>query len=74
VTDEDKLLARQLAIKHVSTKYVEQQWLENMSFQMFMLAKETGITVTPETNMIVVFDMLDNLNSYIDESNVQTKK
>ena len=74
MTEEDKALARSLAMKHISTKSVEQQWLETMSFKMFMLAKETGIIVTPETNMIVVFDMLDNLDSYIEENNAQSKR
>jgi len=37
-----------------------------MSFKLFLLAKETGITVKPDTNMIVVFDLLDNLDSYLE--------
>lgn len=55
-------------------KETEVGWYEVMSYKMFLLAKETGIVITHNTNMVVVFDMLDNLDSYINHQNDESNK
>lgn len=65
VTEEDLQLARRIKIENSTNTDSELEYYSNMSFRMFLLAQETGIVVTENTNMIIVFDLLDNLESYI---------
>jgi len=42
-----------------------------MSFQFYQLAKETGVLITPDANLIQIFDLIDNMHSYSEWYNDQ---
>lgn len=74
MTSEDKDLARQLAFDKLNNKTIEQEYFETWSFYMFLLAKETGYIIDENTNMVIVFDMIDNLQSYINFKGEESNK